>query len=105
MSLAELLPYPHGCGRLIEAHCLAGCVTDAGFKNQSAILARLFVLVESGGITAPLFDPAVVNDPTMTNRTYVQQFCVNLLRNAFPHVQLYVKAPPSLVHPGHPWRF
>lgn len=59
----------------------------SGFKNQSILLARLFYLVESGTIQAPLFDAAAVSDPSMTNQQFVRQYCANLLGTAFPHVQ------------------
>jgi exportin-1 len=56
-----------------------------GFKLQGILLARLFQLVETNQIEAPLFDPAVT-DPSMTNQKYLRQFCADLLTNAFPHV-------------------
>jgi exportin-1 len=59
----------------------------AGFKNQSILLARLFYLVESGSIQAPLWDASQINDPSMTNQQYLRQYCSNLLSSAFPHVQ------------------
>jgi exportin-1 len=57
-----------------------------GFKNQSTVLAKLFRLIEGGDIQAPLFDPAA-HDPTMTNQRFVAEYCANLLRTAFPHLQ------------------
>lgn len=69
-------------------------LTDAdhksGFKIQSVILARLFQLVETGQIKAPLFDPGSVPDPSMTNSVYLREYCANLLKTAFPHMQSYV---------------
>lgn len=59
----------------------------SGFKNQSVLLARLFYLVESGSIQAPLFDPATVDNPNMTNQEFIRGYCANLLSSAFPHVQ------------------
>jgi len=59
----------------------------SGFKNQSILLQRLFYLVESGTIQAPLFDPAQVNDPNMTNQQFIRTYCTSLLSSAFPHVQ------------------
>ncbi|KAK4049688.1 Karyopherin transporter [Microbotryomycetes sp. JL201] len=58
----------------------------SGFKSTSLVLVRLFRLVESGDIQAPLYDPATVNDPSMTNPKYIATFCVNLLKTAFPHL-------------------
>lgn len=69
-------------------------LTDAdhksGFKLQSALLARLFQLVETNQIQAPLFDPAAVANPTMTNSTYLKEYCTNVLKSAFPHMSLCV---------------
>ncbi|KIL68567.1 hypothetical protein M378DRAFT_158378 [Amanita muscaria Koide BX008] len=66
-------------------------LTDAdhksGFKLQSALLARLFQLVETNHIQAPLFDPSQVPDSNVTNTVYLREFCANLLKTAFPHVQ------------------
>lgn len=44
----------------------------AGFKTQCALLARIFELVESGKVQAPLAEG--VTD----NRAYIRQFCANL---------------------------
>lgn len=54
---------------------------------QTILLARLISLVESGGVQAPLFNPAEVNDPSMTNAIYLKGYIANLLSNAFGHVQ------------------
>lgn len=66
-------------------------LTDAdhksGFKLQSALLARMFQLVESGQIQAPLFDISSVPDPNVSNSVFLREYCVNLLKTAFPHVQ------------------
>ncbi|WFD31477.1 Karyopherin transporter [Malassezia sp. CBS 17886] len=66
-------------------------VTDAdhksGFKTQCLLLARIFELIETDRVSAPLWDPAQVQDPNMTNRLFIRQYTANLLRNAFPHVQ------------------
>lgn len=51
------------------------------------VLARLFQLVESGQMQAPIFDPASVPDPNVTNAVYVSQYTLDLLSNAFPHIQ------------------
>jgi len=58
----------------------------SGFKLQTTLLSRLFQLVESGQIQAPIFDPASVPDPNITNAVYVQQYTLDLLASAFPHV-------------------
>jgi exportin-1 len=66
-------------------------LTDAdhksGFKLQSVLLARMFQLVEVNVIQTPLFDPAQVSEPGMTNAIFLRQYTANLLKTAFPHVQ------------------
>lgn len=59
----------------------------SGFKLQSIVLARMFQLVETGGIPSPLYDPAVASGPDATNALYVREFTANLLTSAFPHLQ------------------
>lgn len=53
----------------------------SGFKNQSILLARLFYLVESGQIQAPLGEAGV------PNQQFIRGYSVNLLTSAFPHMQ------------------
>ncbi|TFK72161.1 hypothetical protein BDN72DRAFT_957485 [Pluteus cervinus] len=57
----------------------------SGFKLQSVLLARLFQLVETNALQAPIFDPAA--HPNTTNSAFFKQYCADLLKNAFPHVQ------------------
>ncbi|CAO3568485.1 unnamed protein product [Mortierella alpina] len=59
----------------------------SGFKLQSQVLARMFFLVETGAVQAPLFNPSVVSDPNMTNAQFMREYMINLLQNAFPHLQ------------------
>ncbi|KAF9365366.1 Karyopherin transporter [Mortierella sp. NVP85] len=59
----------------------------SGFKLQSQLLARMFFLVESGAVQAPLFTPSQVTDPNMTNGQFLREYMMNLLQNAFPHLQ------------------
>ena len=37
-----------------------------------------------------MFDPAAVPDPSMSNSTFLKEYTANLLKSAFPHVQMYV---------------
>ena len=60
----------------------------SGFKLQSMLLARMFQLVETNQITVPLFDPAAVTDPNMSNSLFLREYTANLLKSAFPHVQM-----------------
>ncbi|KAH9934873.1 CRM1 C terminal-domain-containing protein [Fomitopsis serialis] len=60
----------------------------SGFKLQSLLLARMFQLAETNAITVPLFDPASVPDPSMGNSRFLKEYTANLLKTAFPHVQL-----------------
>lgn len=62
----------------------------SGFKLQSLLLARMFNLVESGEIKTPLFDPASLPNPNITNLVFLREYTANLLSGAFPHVQPYV---------------
>jgi exportin-1 len=59
----------------------------SGFKLQSALLAHMFQLVELNMIHAPLFDPS---QPAPSNAVFLREYCANLLKTAFPHVQPYV---------------
>ncbi|CDS01348.1 hypothetical protein [Sporisorium scitamineum] len=59
----------------------------SGFKTQCVLLARIFELIETDRVTAPLWDPATQQDPNMNNRLFIRQYTSNLLRNAFPHMQ------------------
>jgi exportin-1 len=54
---------------------------------QAILLARLISLVETNAVQAPLFDPATVSDPSMTNTVFLKQYISDFLTNAFPHVQ------------------
>lgn len=73
-------------------------LTDAdhksGFKNQIMLMARLIALVESGAVQVPLFDPATVPDPTMSNAVYLRGHIAGLLSEAFQNMQPYVS--PSM---------
>ncbi|KAJ3232034.1 Karyopherin transporter [Chytriomyces hyalinus] len=59
----------------------------SGFKLQSVILAQMFQMVDNGQITAPLFNPATVPNPNMSNQEFLREHVVMLLQNAFPHLQ------------------
>ncbi|KAJ1026770.1 hypothetical protein NDA16_002067 [Ustilago loliicola] len=59
----------------------------SGFKTQCVLLARIFELIETDRVTAPLWDPASQQDPNMNNRLFIRQYTTNLLRTAFPHMQ------------------
>ncbi|KAF9466324.1 CRM1 C terminal-domain-containing protein [Collybia nuda] len=54
----------------------------SGFKLQSVLLARMFQLVEMNVIQTPLFDPNQTS-----NAAVLREYCANLLKTAFPHVQ------------------
>nr|KAG5714582.1 hypothetical protein BaRGS_007028 [Batillaria attramentaria] len=49
---------------------------------QATILATMFVALESGKITSPLSP----NLPAAQNMAYIQDFLLNLLKTAFPHL-------------------
>ncbi|KAG0208091.1 Karyopherin transporter [Mortierella sp. GBA30] len=58
----------------------------SGFKLQSQVLARMFYLVETGAVQAPL-SPTQVQDPSLTNAAFLRQYMIDLLQSAFPHLQ------------------
>lgn len=49
---------------------------------QATILAYMFTLVENGKVTVGLGQ----NTQASQNVTYIQQFLLNLLKAAFPHL-------------------
>ncbi|KAJ3130568.1 Karyopherin transporter [Physocladia obscura] len=59
----------------------------SGFKLQSVILAQMFQMVDSGQISAPLYNPATVPNPNMSNQEFLREHVMLLLQNAFPHLQ------------------
>lgn len=69
---------------------LLATITDAdhksGFKTQSALLAKLFELVEAGKVTAPLWGDDASAGSNMNNPLFIRQHVSGLLKNAFPNV-------------------
>jgi exportin-1 len=61
-----------------------------GFKGQTEVLARLFQLVSANAIKAPLYDPATVSKPGMSNKEFLYDYVSELMQNAFPHLKRYV---------------
>ncbi|GAK65900.1 nuclear export receptor crm1 [Moesziomyces antarcticus] len=59
----------------------------SGFKTQCQLLARIFELIETDRVTAPLWDASTQTDASMNNRLFIRQYTSNLLRTAFPHMQ------------------
>lgn len=59
-----------------------------GFRLQSHLLARMFGLVETAQVQLPLFEPATVSNPNMSNSEFLRDYCVKLLQSAFSHLQL-----------------
>ena len=58
----------------------------AGFKMQSIVLARMFMLVESGTIQTTLYTAGQAPEGT-PNSEFLRKYIVDLLRGAFPHLQ------------------
>mmetsp|Transcript_26423 Transcript_26423/g.43268 ORF Transcript_26423/g.43268 Transcript_26423/m.43268 type:complete len:1071 (-) Transcript_26423:573-3785(-) len=56
-----------------------------GFKLQATILQHMFALVETGQVTAPLFDTAQ-HPGVPDNRTFLREYVITLLSNAFPNL-------------------
>jgi len=67
-------------------YVLTDTMHKSAFKLQSTILMQMFRAVESGAVSVPLWDPATVSDPSMTNQRYLREFVINLLSNAFPNL-------------------
>lgn len=58
-----------------------------GFKEQSTLLLQLFMLVQSGQVTVPLWPP---NANYPNNSVFLQEFVVGLLADAFRNLARYV---------------
>ncbi|KAK7204456.1 CRM1 C terminal-domain-containing protein [Myxozyma melibiosi] len=58
----------------------------AGFKLQAYLLSRMFDLVGSGRITAPLYK-ADQAPPGTSNTDFLREYSSTMLMNAFPHLQ------------------
>jgi exportin-1 len=65
-------------------------LTDAfhksGFSLQSALLLRMCNEVDSGKVQVPLWDPAKINDPTMTNSRFLREHICQLLAQSYPNL-------------------
>eukprot|EP00158_Paraphelidium_tribonemae_P007842 Partr_v1_DN28378_c0_g1_i2_m78613 putative exportin-1 len=65
----------------------------SGFKFQAQILAQMCIVVDSGVITLPLYQPGQVADPTTTtNQQFIREYLMQLLLGAFPNLK------PQQVH-------
>lgn len=58
----------------------------AGFKTQTEILSKIIELLNTGRITAPIYEPGEVPENT-SNIDYFKEYMTNLLLSAFPHLQ------------------
>lgn len=57
-----------------------------GHTMYATILATMFSLVEDNKIGAPLYDPTTVQ--AANNAVYVQEYVAQLLKQAFPHLNM-----------------
>ncbi|KAK4572312.1 hypothetical protein RGQ29_030662 [Quercus rubra] len=57
-----------------------------GFKLHVLVLQHLFCLVESGGLTEPLWDVATVPYPYPNNTMFVREYTIKLLSTSFPNM-------------------
>ncbi|KAL0358804.1 UNVERIFIED_CONTAM: protein EXPORTIN 1A [Sesamum angustifolium] len=57
-----------------------------GFKLHVLVLQHLFSLVESGGLTEPLWDVATVSYPYPNNGMFVREYTIKLLSSSFPNM-------------------
>ncbi|ORZ25895.1 armadillo-type protein [Absidia repens] len=58
-----------------------------GFKYQSQLLARMLELVQEGEIYTQVFDTATVDNPLMSNATYLQDYVQRFFIHTFPLLQ------------------
>lgn len=58
----------------------------SGFKEQAQLLAILFSVVETGAVTAPLYQPDQAPANT-ANSLFLKEFLANMLLSAFPNLQ------------------
>jgi len=74
----------------------------AGFKSQSMLLSRMFYFVHPADGTAPKIQGPIYQPdqaPAGTgNKEFLGGFVANLLQNAFPNLQPYVKTSNSYKH-------
>ncbi|GMH19677.1 hypothetical protein Nepgr_021518 [Nepenthes gracilis] len=57
-----------------------------GFKLHVLVLQHLFCLVQSGGLTEPLWDAATVTYPYPNNEIFVREYTIKLLSSSFPNM-------------------
>jgi exportin-1 len=58
----------------------------SALKLHSMMLLQMIDAVESGQVTAPLWDPAVVTEPGMTNPKFLRDHLFRLLSSSFPNL-------------------
>lgn len=58
----------------------------SGFKLQAQILVQMFMMVEEGRVTVPLWQAGQVTDPTMDNRRFIRNYVIELLSKSFPNL-------------------
>jgi len=56
------------------------------FASQADILRKMFIAVEEGHISAPLWDAQKVSDPNMNNPKFLRQYVANLLTTSFKNL-------------------
>jgi exportin-1 len=69
----------------------------SGFKTQSVFLQRLIHFTMTGVSKSPIYDPASVSNPSVSNAEYLRDYISDLLKNAFPHLQPYVSHFPVIL--------
>ncbi|KAL7108096.1 hypothetical protein ACP275_06G093800 [Erythranthe tilingii] len=57
-----------------------------GFKLHVLVLQHLFCLVESDGVTEPLWDVATVPYPYPNNGLFIREYTIKLLSSSFPNM-------------------
>jgi len=86
---SEAQGFYQGYYTMILQHILS-VVTDtshtAGLTKHATILAHMFGIAESGGITVPLFDTSLPENSNLTNEFYIKEYTAALLKQAYPHL-------------------
>ncbi|GMH09104.1 hypothetical protein Nepgr_010944 [Nepenthes gracilis] len=57
-----------------------------GLKLHVLVLQHLFCLIQSDGLTEPLWDAATVSYPYPNNEIFVREYTIRLLSSSFPNM-------------------
>lgn len=66
------------------SHIFSLLTNTTGFKLQATILMQMFLVVETGVVKVPLWDPATIADPAMNNQRFLREYVASFLQ--FPNM-------------------